>query len=84
VIIDSTQENSLWFITKDGGVKISEHTPLGAVIVKHKKLFVQLTNQVVEITEIQLPGKRKMLAKDLLNGYVFSSDAKMIVNPHGY
>ena len=84
VIIDPMQENSVWFITKDGSVKISEHTPLGAVIAIHKKLYVQLTNQVVEITEIQLPGKRKMLAKDLLNGYNFSSDAKMIANPHAY
>ena len=48
----------------------------------HKKLYVQLANQVLEIIEIQLPGKRKMAAKDLLNGYNFTADAKMIANPH--
>ena len=48
----------------------------------HKKLYVQLHNQVLEIIEIQLPGKRKMLTKDLVNGYDFMPDAKMIVNPH--
>ncbi len=81
-IIEPNQENSLWFITKDGSVKISEHSPLGTVKVMHKKLYVQLANQVLEIIEIQLPGKRKMAAKDLLNGYNFTADAKMIANPH--
>ncbi len=83
-IIEPKQENSLWFITKDGSVKISEHSPLGTVKVMHKKLYVQLANNVLEIIEIQLPGKRKMAAKDLLNGYNFTVDAKMIANPHGY
>ena len=74
--------SSLWFITKDAGIKISQHSQLGAVKVIHKKLYVQLHDQVLEIIEIQLPGKRKMLTKDLVNGYDFMPDAKMIVNPH--
>ncbi|MDA8971578.1 methionyl-tRNA formyltransferase [Flavobacteriaceae bacterium] len=82
-LIKPEHENSLWFITKDAGIKISEHSQLGAVKEIHKKLYVQLHNQVLEIIEIQLPGKRKMLTKDLVNGYDFMPDAKMIVNPHG-
>jgi methionyl-tRNA formyltransferase len=81
-LIKPEHENSLWFITKDAGIKISEHSQLGAVKEIHKKLYVQLHNQVLEIIEIQLPGKRKMLTKDLVNGYDFMPDAKMIVNPH--
>ena len=81
-LIEPEYENSLWFITKDGNAKISEHSQLGAVKVINKKLYVQLQNQVLEITEIQLPGKRKMLTKDLVNGYDFTPDAKMIVNPY--
>ena len=81
-LIEPEQENSLWFITKDAGIKISQHSQLGAVKVIHKKLYVQLHDQVLEIIEIQLPGKRKMLTKDLVNGYDFMPDAKMIVNPH--
>ena len=81
-LIEPEHENSLWFITKDAGIKISQHSQLGAVKVIHKKLYVQLHDQVLEIIEIQLPGKRKMLTKDLVNGYDFMPDAKMIVNPH--
>ena len=81
-LIEPEHENSLWFITKDAGIKISQHSQLGAVKVIHKKLYVQLHDQVLEIIEIQLPGKRKMFTKDLLNGYEFTPDAKMIVNPH--
>ena len=81
-LIEPEHVNSLWFITKDAGIKISQHSQLGAVKVIHKKLYVQLHDQVLEIIEIQLPGKRKMLTKDLVNGYDFMPDAKMIVNPH--
>ena len=81
-LIEPEHENSLWFITKDAGIKISQHSQLGALRVIQKKLYVQLNNQVLEIIEIQLPGKRKMFTKDLLNGYEFTPDAKMIVNPY--
>ena len=83
-IIEPVQENSVWFTTKDAGTKISEESEVGALRVIQKKLYVQLQNQVLEIREIQLPGKRKMLTKDLLNGYDFKPDAKMIVNPYAY
>ena len=83
-IIEPAQENSVWFTTKDAGTKISEESEVGALRVIQKKLYVQLQNQVLEIREIQLPGKRKMLTKDLLNGYDFKPDAKMIVNPYAY
>ena len=81
-LIEPEHENSLLFITKDAVTKISEESELGALRVIHKKLYVQLHNQVLEIIEIQLPGKRKMFTKDLLNGYEFTQDAKMIVNPY--
>ena len=64
VIIDQTQENSVWFITKDAGTKISEQlTSWVLVKVIQKNCMYNFTNQVVEIIEIQLPGKRKMLPK---------------------
>lgn len=83
-LIKPDQENSVWFITKDAGTKISAESEVGALRVIQKKLYVQLQNQVLKIIEIQLPGKRKMLTKDLLNGYDFKPDAKMIVNPYAY
>ena len=78
------QENSFVSVTNTEGQKKSKTDPVGSVTVDQKKLYVQLTHQALEIIEIQLPGKRKMLAKDLLNGYNFTLDAKMIGNPHSH
>ncbi|MFT4943397.1 MAG: methionyl-tRNA formyltransferase [Flavobacteriales bacterium] len=76
------EEESMWFISEDDSIKISEESTIGDLKVIQKHLYVQLKNEVLEITEIQLPGKRKMRTKDLLNGYKFTQDAKMIGNPH--
>ena len=35
----------------------------------------------LELLEVQLPGKRKMAIKDLLNGFTFSADAKVLWGP---
>ncbi|WP_031425935.1 methionyl-tRNA formyltransferase [Flavimarina sp. Hel_I_48] len=41
-------------------------------------LFVGCSDGILEITRLQLAGKRKMSAKDLLNGYSFDKDAKVL------
>ncbi|GEQ86010.1 methionyl-tRNA formyltransferase [Patiriisocius marinistellae] len=65
-------------------INISEEKVTGDVFVKGKRLFVKLTKEVLEILEIQLPGKRRMKTKDLLNGYSFDVSCKMFANPHSH
>ena len=49
----------------------------GSIKVEDKKLKVAVKGGFLIIKEIQLPGKRKMEVKSLLNGYHFSEDAKL-------
>lgn len=56
-----------------------EHSlELGKVIEENKKLKVAVKNGFVTITEIQLPGKKKMEVKQLLNGFQIHKDAKVV------
>ncbi len=50
---------------------------IGSVEIEENSIKVTVTNGYIFITEIQLPGKRKMDVKALLNGYKFSKNAKM-------
>ena len=49
----------------------------GLLTIHEGELLVHATNGVINVQEIQLPGKRKMPVKDLLNGYKFGKNAKM-------
>ncbi|MEP0265905.1 methionyl-tRNA formyltransferase [Dokdonia sp.] len=51
--------------------------PLGTIQIEDGNLKVTALNGYIYITEIQLPGKRKMDVKSLLNGYNFEKNAKM-------
>ncbi|WP_083645443.1 methionyl-tRNA formyltransferase [Christiangramia flava] len=53
------------------------HSPAGSVNVNAQQIKVAAKNGYVIVKEIQLPGKRKMDSKSLLNGFNFASDAKM-------
>ena len=59
--------------------KIENHSyPLGQIIASKNELKVAAKNGQLSIYEIQLPGKRKMDIKSLLNGYVFDENSKML------
>lgn len=49
----------------------------GKIISTKKELKIAVPQGYIIIEEIKLSGKKKMDAKSLLNGYSFSSDAKM-------
>ena len=51
---------------------------IGHLIVSKKEVFVAVKNGLIELLEIQLPGKRKMEVESLLNGYRFDEDAKVL------
>ncbi|MFD2824548.1 methionyl-tRNA formyltransferase [Lacinutrix iliipiscaria] len=50
----------------------------GTIITTKKEIKVAVKKGYINITEIKLPGKRKMDAKSLLNGYNFDNRAKML------
>lgn len=50
----------------------------GTIIASKQDLKVAAKNGFIIIKEIQLPGKRSMDIKSLLNGYSFEEDAKML------
>ncbi|MFI8380182.1 methionyl-tRNA formyltransferase [Leeuwenhoekiella sp. NPDC079379] len=53
-------------------------TEAGKILVNNGKLFIATQDSWIELIEIQLSGKKKMLVKDLLNGFTFDEDAKML------
>ena len=49
--------------------EISRKAPSGTIIVENKKLYIAAKDgELVEILELQLAGKKKMSARDFLNG----------------
>ena len=50
----------------------------GTIIATKKEIKVAVAEGYISLLEIKLPGKRKMDAKSLLNGYNFDADAKML------
>lgn len=58
-------------------IKQEHHLPNGTVTVNDKTIKVAAMDGYIIINEIQLPGKRKMTTKALLNGFDFAPDAKM-------
>ena len=58
-----TRKTSLKF--QDSGFKVQGS---GALMVKDKSLFVACTDEWLEILELQLAGKKRMAARDFLNG----------------
>ncbi|MBU2938818.1 methionyl-tRNA formyltransferase [Lacinutrix sp. C3R15] len=59
--------------------ELDTHTiEVGKVITTKKEIKVSVKEGYLIIKEIKLPGKRKMEAKALLNGYNFDTNAKML------
>ncbi len=51
---------------------------IGTIIVEDNKLKISVRKGYIYIDELQLPGKRKMDIKSLLNGYRFTKEAKVL------
>lgn len=79
---------SAWCFFKDNGeewnVKIYEAKPIfekhsyttGQIISTKKEIKIAVENGFIQIMSLQLPGKKKMLALELLNGVSFSEKAQ--------
>ena len=59
--------------------KIIEHHTysIGKIVASKSELKVAVREGFIMIYEMQLPGKRKMKIKDLLNGFSFNENSKM-------
>jgi methionyl-tRNA formyltransferase len=57
-------------------VRRSHKMSPGSIVVENGKIRVACGNDFVELVELQLPNKKRMLAKDLLNGYSFAPNAR--------
>ncbi len=81
---------SAWSFLENNGETVSvkifevekEHTAhsntVGSLKIDHNSLKVSVKDGYIIIKEIQLPGKRKMDVKSLINGYSFNDDAKVL------
>jgi methionyl-tRNA formyltransferase len=54
-----------------------QHEP-GQIISTKKEIKVAVNNGFLNVLSLKLSGKRKMTAKDLLNGYQFEENAKLL------
>lgn len=50
--------------------------PLGTIQVDNKEVKVAVKDGFISIKSLQLPGKKRILVAEMLNGYSFSDDAK--------
>jgi len=57
---------------------MDHNEPLGRLVVENKTLKVSVKDAYIIFKEIQLPGKRKMEVKQLLNGFNFEEGAKVL------
>ena len=73
--IDNVIEAKIYSATKE---IISHKHDIGNIITTKKELKIAVNDGYLKIDEIQLPGKRKMKAIDLLNGYTFHVNAKVV------
>ena len=65
-------------IAKVNCVDHSHDTPVGAVTIENKAMYVKAGKGMIEILELKLSGKRLMDVKTLLNGYTISENSKMV------
>ena len=59
-------------------VKEPHNYESGSIHINDKSIFVACKGGYIKVLELQLPNKRKMDTKSLLNGYDFGADAKML------
>lgn len=72
---DETLTVKIYDVEKE---KANHTEPIGKILSDKNYLKVAVRNGYIVINEIQLPGKRKMDVKSLLNGFNFSNSAKML------
>jgi len=76
-IIDNHNENIEAKIYSASKILEDHQYSIGSIITTKTELKIAVKNGFILINEMQLPGKRKMSIKNLLNGYTFNPYSKM-------
>lgn len=76
-LINKNEELSVKILKADKEV-LQHNFDVGTVISSKQEVKVAAKNGFIIINEMQLPGKRNMDIKSLLNGYQFESSSKML------
>jgi methionyl-tRNA formyltransferase len=73
-----TDRNDSWDVKiHEAKITLENHSvSIGQLICTKKEMKIATKDGYIEITSIQFPGKKKMNANELLNGMVFSENAK--------
>ncbi|GIJ93424.1 methionyl-tRNA formyltransferase [Capnocytophaga stomatis] len=58
--------------------KESHSFPNGKIKVQNRQIYVAVKEGFVNLLELQMPGKKRMKASDLLNGFSFDEEARFI------
>lgn len=62
----------------DSKIIFEEHNyAVGSLICTKKEMKIAVQNGFIQVLSLQFPGKKKMNTTELLNGVVFSADAKV-------
>ena len=77
IIKDNNQEwNAKIYESK---ISIEKHSlPIGTIQTTKKEIKVVVSDGFLQILSLQLPGKKKMTASELLNGMTFSDEALVL------
>ena len=80
LFINEGEEHQMKIYSSKIATKVSPEEKPGLMRIKvsNKCLLVGCKDGILELTEIQLAGKRKMAVRDLLNGYSFAGDSKVL------
>ena len=65
-------------IYKTGIERVVHDIAIGQLVLEERTLKVAVKGGYLLLHEIQLPGKRKMATKDLLNGYGIEKNARLV------
>lgn len=69
VVKDNKDKDAVWKIYKTQKTGMKCDTTSGSVKVENKKLYIAAADEWLEIIDLQVPGKKRMPAKDFLNGW---------------
>ncbi|GET44824.1 methionyl-tRNA formyltransferase [Capnocytophaga felis] len=58
--------------------KESHSLPNGKIKIQNRQIYVAVKEGFVNLLELQIPGKKRIKASDLLNGFSFDEEAKFI------
>lgn len=66
-------------IHKSSVVEKSHQMTPGSFVIEEGKMIIACGENMIAIDELQIPNKKRMKVKDLLNGYTFDPDARFDV-----